>query len=460
MTSWTLAYDAFAPEEEGLREALTSTGNGYVCARGTAEWQDVGAVHYPGTNTRGGFNRETTVLGGRAVLNEDLVNLPNWLVLKLRIEDDEPFRLDSVDVLHYRHEYDIRTATVSRSVRFRDASGRETTLVSRRFVSMAERHLAGIEWTITPQNWSGRVEVITALDSRVTNSGVSRYQQLEGRHLDPLLPRTFGPEVIGLKAQTRQSQIHFGQAARTRVYDAAGEAMTVERTLFQMEDYIHQTIGFEVTEKSPVRVEKMVSLYNSRDHAISEPLWTAAKSAGRAGTFATAFDRHTRAWEELWERCDVAVPGQDRVQLLLRLHVSHILQVCSRHTMDLDAGVPVRGLNGEAYRGHIFWDELFIYPFLNYRLPEITRALLMYRCRRLDEARAAAENAGYRGGRCIRGRAAARRPRSSTSTPGRGVGSRIAATTSGTSTWPSSTTSGTTTRPPTTSSSSPATAPK
>ena len=59
--------------------------------------------------------------------------------------------------------------------------------------------------------------------------------------------------------------------------------------------------------------------------------------------------------------------------------------------------VTARGLNGEAYRGHVFWDELYVYPFLNFRLPEITRSLLLYRYRRLDEARAAAAAAGYRG---------------------------------------------------------------
>ena len=91
------------------------------------------------------------------------------------------------------------------------------------------------------------------------------------------------------------------------------------------------------------------------------------------------------------------LPGDDRVQLLLRFHVSHVLQVCSRYTADRDAGVPARGLNGEAYRGHVFWDELYVYPFLNFRLPDITRALLMYRFRRLGEARAAAREAGYRG---------------------------------------------------------------
>jgi trehalose/maltose hydrolase-like predicted phosphorylase len=59
--------------------------------------------------------------------------------------------------------------------------------------------------------------------------------------------------------------------------------------------------------------------------------------------------------------------------------------------------VPARGLHGEAYRGHIFWDELFIFPFLNLRMPEITRSLLMYRYRRLPEARARRAAAGYRG---------------------------------------------------------------
>ena len=78
-------------------------------------------------------------------------------------------------------------------------------------------------------------------------------------------------------------------------------------------------------------------------------------------------------------------------------HISHLLQVCSRLTAHHDAGVPARGLNGEAYRGHVFWDELFVYPFLNFRLPQITRGLLTYRYRRIGEARAAAQAAGYRG---------------------------------------------------------------
>jgi len=391
-----LKYEGFDPGEEGLREALTSTGNGYFCARGTAEWEDTGDVHYAGTYAHGLYNRETTIMGGRPVLNEDLVNLPNWLVLKLRVEGEDAIRVGNVELLEYRHEYDIGRAMVIRELRFRDRGGRETSLRSRRFMSMAHSHQGAIEWTLTAENWSGRVEVVTALDGRVTNGGVARYGDLEGRHLDAVSPRTFGPEIIALHVETRQSNIYVAQAARTRMFRDA-EQLDVKRTLFQAEDYIQQVLSFDLRQGEPVRVEKLVSLYTTRDRAIYEPLTNAGKSVGRYPDFAEALQRHTRAWDELWRSSDVLLPGDERVQHLLRLHISHILQVCSLHTTNHDAGVPARGLNGEAYRGHVFWDELYVFRYLTSRLPEITRELIMYRYRRLGEARAAARAAGYAG---------------------------------------------------------------
>lgn len=97
-----------------------------------------------------------------------------------------PVGRENVEILSYRHEYDIRYATVVRVLRTRDRAGRETALETRRFVSMADMHQAAMQWKITPENWSGRVEIISALDGRITNRGVARYRQLEGRHLDPV----------------------------------------------------------------------------------------------------------------------------------------------------------------------------------------------------------------------------------------------------------------------------------
>ena len=222
----------------------------------------------------------------------------------------------------------------------------------------------------------------------------------EGRHLDAVSPRTFGPEIIALKVRTRQSNLYVAEAARTRVYRARGRAwQKVEpgRTLHQMNDYIQQVLDLDLTEGETLRVEKTVAFFTSHDNAITETLTAAGRHVERYPDFAEALAEHEDAWGEYWDLCDIELPREPRVQLLLRFHMAHVLQVCSRHTARHDAGVPARGLNGEAYRGHVFWDELYVYPFLNYRLPEITRGLLMYRYRRLAEARAAAAAAGYRG---------------------------------------------------------------
>jgi trehalose/maltose hydrolase-like predicted phosphorylase len=393
---FTLSYDGFDPAHEGLREALTSTGNGYICARGAAEWEEAGDVHSAGTYAHGVYNRETTMMGGQPVPNEDLVALPNWLLLQLRIDGEGLLRLEDVELLSYRHGYDIRHAVVWRDVRFRDRAGREISVRTRRFVSMARMHQAGIAWDLTAENWSGGVELVSAIDGRVTNHGVARYRQLEGRHLDPVAARVIGPDVISLKARTRQSSLEVAEAARTRVY-RQGEELEVARSDYQTDDYIQQVLAFDLSMGEPVRIEKMVSLYTSRDRAIDEPLTNAGKSVARYLTFDEALGEHERTWDGLWRICDVRFPADEHVQFVLRFHAAHLLQVCSPFTAHHDAGVPARGLNGEAYRGHVFWDELYVYPFLNFRLPEVTRELLMYRYRRLGEARSAAIEAGHRG---------------------------------------------------------------
>ena len=250
MEAFSFTYEGYQPDQEGLREVLISSGNGRFCSRGAAEWEDAGGVHYPGTYAHRVYNRETTILGGVPVLNEDLVDLPNWLVLKLRIEGEDAIRLGDVELLDYRHELDLRRAVTTRSVCLRDADGRETRLCSRRFVSMAHPQSAAIEWTLVASTWSGRVEIVSAIDGRVTNRGVARYLELEGRHLDPVSPRTFGPDVIALKVQTRQSNVYISQAARTRLF-AGQQPVAVERTLYQTEDYIQQVLAFELRERAP-----------------------------------------------------------------------------------------------------------------------------------------------------------------------------------------------------------------
>jgi trehalose/maltose hydrolase-like predicted phosphorylase len=170
--------------------------------------------------------------------------------------------------------------------------------------------------------------------------------------------------------------------------------------------YIGQEFNVDLKQGQTLVLEKLTSLYTSRDHAISECGLAARKAIARSGCFDTVMAEHVLAWKFLWRRFEVHIqpadPGlKSNVPMLLRLNTFHLLQALSPNTIGLDIGldisVPARGWTGEAYQGHIFWDELFIFPFFNYRMPEITRSLLMYRYRRLGEARAAALSAGYKG---------------------------------------------------------------
>ena len=157
MNEFTLTYEGFDPAEEGLREPSTSTGNGYLCAAATAEWEDANDVDYPGTYMHGVYDRETGGVPQRAAGAQRGPGRSCELArAELHIDGDEALGLAEVELLDYRHELDIRHALMVRQLRFHDRSQRETTLRSRRFVSMADPHYAGIEWTLTPLiGWVG-----------------------------------------------------------------------------------------------------------------------------------------------------------------------------------------------------------------------------------------------------------------------------------------------------------------
>jgi alpha,alpha-trehalase len=398
MNDWLLVYNDYRPQQEGLREALCTLGNGYFATRGATPDCAADEVHYPGTYLAGGYNRLTTEMAGRDIENEDLVNLPNWLPLTLRIDDGEWFRLDAVELLSYRQELNLKRGVLRRNLRFRDLQGRVTGWQERRLVSMAAPHLAGLAVELSAENWSGRLTVRSALDGNVSNNGVPRYRDLASRHLDTLDVEQPDAETIFLRSRTNQSFLLVAEAVRTRLY-RDGQAIDAERQVNIRTEHIAQDLSCQLQAGESVAVEKIVAFHTSRDQAISEPGLEAKKTLGDAGRFDALLAAHELAWEHLWDACNIEIETKQQVDtvLKLRVYIFHLLQTVSPHTIELDIGVPARGWHGEAYRGHIFWDELFIFPFLNLRLPMLTRALLRYRYRRLPEARRAAKAAGYAG---------------------------------------------------------------
>ncbi|MFZ4517903.1 MAG: glycoside hydrolase family 65 protein [Microthrixaceae bacterium] len=396
MNEWMLIYEGMDPDGEGLREALCTLGNGYLATRGALPECVADGVHYPGTYAAGIYNRLSSDINGRDVENESLVNLPNWLPLRFRYDGGEWIDETTAEVDAHRIELDTHRGVLTRHTEFRESSGRRTRITQRRFVSMDDAHLCGLETTIVPLDRAGRLEVWSGLDGRVTNSGVPRYSSLPSRHLDPIATTVHGDDTVCLVVETNQSRIRIAESARTHVL-LNGERVAPETTVDEHPGAVALSLRLDVSPGDEVIVEKLVAVFTSRDDAISEPRLEACDLVQVAGGFDELLEHHTVAWRHRWNRTQLE-PGCDgEVARLLNLHMFHCMVTVSPHSALLDVGVPARGLHGEAYRGHIFWDEMFIFPFFSLRVPELTRSLLFYRYRRLPQARRLARENGFTG---------------------------------------------------------------
>jgi len=400
VSEWVLAYEGFDSEREGLREALCTLGNGYFATRGAApeSWAD--GVHYPGTYVAGCWNRLRDEVVGQPVDNESMVNLPNWLPVTIAVDGGGWLDLAQVEVLTQRQELDLRRGVLTRWLRVRDTQGRLTGVVQRRFVHMARSHLAGLETTVTAENWSGVLRIRTGIDGTVQNAGVDRYRKLASDHLLPVAQESTSPDTLVVTVETSQSRIRIATGTRTQVR-CSGELCEVPRELKTEPGLVMEEMSVDVTPGQEVSVEKVMALHTGRDWAVSEPSESVVRALERAPDFAELLDEHTLAWAQLWERFHTSMEEDHQAgpqaSLTVRLYLFHLLQTLSIHTLEADAGVPARGLHGEAYRGHIFWDELFVLPVLTLRAPGLTRALMRYRYRRLPAARDAALASGLTG---------------------------------------------------------------
>ncbi|WP_326672083.1 glycoside hydrolase family 65 protein [Streptomyces canus] len=388
MNDRTWEYEGCDAAEERLRESLCTLGNGYFATRGALPECAADEVHYPGTYAAGCYNRLTSRVAGRAVENEDMVNLPNWLPLRFRLDGGPWLTPDAGVVTGHHLVLHLASGLLERHTRYDLGQERELTVRQLRLVHMGDPHLAALRTEFTSENLTGELEVEAALDGGVTNAGVPRYRDLDGRHLTHVHTGTAAdPATVWLRCRTTTSDIRIGMAARLTADAPVAVRHEPPRAV--------QQLRLNLEPGRIVTVDKVVALHTSRDPAISDPLHAAVERVGRAPGFDDLLETHLTAWDQLWRRADLTVPGEPG--RILRLHLFHVLQTLSPHTADLDVGVPARGLHGEAYRGHVFWDELFVLPYLNLHFPEVSRALLRYRHRRLEQARTAARATGRRG---------------------------------------------------------------
>ena len=391
---WLLRYHDYDLEKERSREALLTVGNGYFGTRGALEESRANRVNYPGTYVSGLFNRLVSKVGDRDIENEDFVNIINWLPLSFRVGDGTWFGFGpdpSMTVRNMDRTLDFSTGELRREMVLEDSAGRRTRLVSSRFAGMDDPHRAGIRYALTPLNYDAPVEIRSEIRGDHRNAGVERYNDLNQQHLEPVSAEL----VAGRKelvVRTTSSGIAIATCGKTRVI-GGDLAISAEAG----SGWINQHFSVKGTRGREIVAEKMVSLFTSRDPGVDKPLASARTTLDQMGWYGDELERSARGWQDIWKRIDIRIEGDREAQRLVRMHLYHMMVSASNHHAGLDAGIPPRGLHGEAYRGHIFWDELYMLPLYNLHYPEVTRSVLTYRYRRLEAARAYAKEHGYEG---------------------------------------------------------------
>jgi len=391
--SWHLTYHDYDQGKERSREALLTVGNGYYGTRGALEESRANKVNYPGTYFSGLYNRLVSRVGDRDIENEDFVNAINWLPVSFRIgngpwlgyEPEPTFK-----IIEIHRTLDLKSSELRREMVVEDHEGRLTRIRSSRFAGMADPHRAGIRYGITPVNYQGEIEIRSGLHGDHRNAGVERYNSLEQQHLEPVSENTTGP-VTELVVKTTQSDILIAACSTSSLNQEA------KKEIRSGKGWIEDHYSVEVSQGREVVLEKLVALFTSRDPGVEDPLEEARATLGAMSTYTRELKLSAGRWKELWERMDVRISGDREAQKLVRLHLFHMMATASPHHAGLDSGIPPRGLHGEAYRGHIFWDELYMLPLLNLHFPEVVKSVLMYRYRRLDAARDYAREYGYEG---------------------------------------------------------------
>ena len=378
--AWNMVYTAYNPESELYREALTALGNGYMGNRGVFEGSPPGAggqndetCHYAGTYIGGVFN---TVEGERVpdapiTSQAVLVNLPNWCLIEIKINDGDFIRPLEQELLYYQHNISFKDGLLERSVTFRSAGDRETRLDVCRIVSMKHCHTAAIKYTVTPLNYTATITLRSAIDSTAG-----------GRHLEVLSAEQQDTGIL-LLARTPSSNVHIGVYAKHTLYaHGLEEALQFTDAAVEQEALVAEEFTFSASADKSYTLEKLVSIFTSRDLAF-EGFGTSdskkvcqkltrlnAQELRHIHNYSQIYEPHRQSWAELWDKADIFIEGDRLAQKMVRLNTYHLLIAASPHRHRMDAGLSIKGLAGEGC-GHVMWDELFQFPFYLTKFPKV-----------------------------------------------------------------------------------------
>lgn len=369
-SDWVVTETKFEPERLSHFETIFTQGNGYLGTRGSLE------EYYPGQEA-------TTFVHGVfddvPISFTELANLPDWTELEIWL-DGERFNMLEGQLLHYQRQLDLRTALLTRELRWKSPHGKVSHLVFSRFASRANEQLCALKLEITAENYTGKLEVHSALNDEVSNQQFKHWDWL-GQQVDK--------HGISLELVTRKSKLPL---AMRQVIQFEGELEA--RTSLDLRNHPTEALTANLIRGKPASLTKFVAIEADPFEEGNHQKVSTAKLAKMS--FEQEFKRHAKLWQADWRQADVVIEGDEEAQLAMRFNIYHMLIAGPRHTERVNIGA--KTLSGYGYRGHAFWDtEVFMLPFFIYTFPQIGRNLLSYRYHNLPGARRKAAANGFAG---------------------------------------------------------------
>ncbi|MED2974224.1 glycoside hydrolase family 65 protein [Fictibacillus sp. B-59209] len=358
--------------------SLMTLGNGYLGVRGALE-EDYSE------QTRGLY---VAGIYNKANENEtsELVNLPDLTGIKMEI-DGELFSLMDGEILSYERRLHLAMGEIQREILWRSNSGARFQFLFQRFTAKHDVHLLATKVTVTSLDRSATLKMMTGIDAQQTNFGT--------QHLSVENVRVFNEEVMQGVYQTTESghTIAITTACKCSLKSDVSFAAKNRRLL--------TTIKADLIENIPFTLEKFGTVFTSLDQgeAGKDPATAGLKALKAHAPYGydALLEKSALEWEKTWQQKRVKVTSENKFdQLALDYALFQIEGMTPAHDERFSVGA--KGLTGEGYKGHVFWDaEMFILPFHLFTEPETAKKLLRYRYLNLQHALEKAERNGYEG---------------------------------------------------------------
>jgi len=387
---WRITESGFDPDHYSLNATLFALGNGYIGLRGTFEEGLEGAADQHGCYLNGVYFSEPISYGesayGYAKNNQRIAStaLPHQLNIKL---DGEPMDMSRGQVLEHQRELHLDNGLLSRSLRWRSQAGETLTIESRRLVSLTDRHLVVTEYRITPEDFSGSLEISSSLDATPTKTEASDDPRVgSGINPDDLKPLESRADERGLlvSQQLRSSGFTLISAACDRFQGV--QPVTTEAE--QLSPYgAAQHHQFDAKAGETITLTKYALCYSwlHEEQVVSTQSIESHLQACSQKDFDHYAQQQRRAMNHFWQDSDIEIEGDAELQQGLRFNLFHLFQSLGRTP---GTNIAAKGLTGHGYDGHYFWDsEIYIFPFFLYTQPELAQNLIRFRHGLLDAAR-------------------------------------------------------------------------